>query len=135
MKRSSPASSRRRERVGEPEVRVADHPEDVGHAPCDERLGHHVGDRALVRDLGWDADPDAAVLAQLDLELLGSVAELAVARQRAVVVPVPRTAQQPVLDRSLAERPALMRAAIVERAEAARRSASARRCDGRPSPS
>ena len=37
------------QRVGEAEVRVADHPEDVLDAPVDHRLGHQVGDGRDVR--------------------------------------------------------------------------------------
>jgi hypothetical protein len=55
------------QRVGEPEVGVADHPEDVLDAPVDHRLDHEVGDRGDVRLL-LDADVDLAVA---DLERVG----------------------------------------------------------------
>ena len=64
-----------------------------------------------------DADVDA-VVADLDgvrRDLVGELARRAPG-QRAVVEAVPRAAQQPVLDRALAERAALVRAAVVERA-------------------
>ena len=57
-----------------------------------------------------------------DLERVGRrlvVEARALAVKRAVVEAVPRAAQQAVLDRSLAERPALMRAVVVQRRELA----------------
>ena len=103
--------------VGQAEVGVPDHAEDVPDAPGDHGLDHHVGDRARVRPERLDADVDA-VVADLDgvrRDLVGELARRAPG-QRAVVEAVPRAAQQPVLDRALAERAALVRAAVVERA-------------------
>ena len=103
--------------VGQPEVGVPDHAEDVPDAPGDHGLDHHVGDRARVGRQRLDADVDA-VVADLDgvrRDLVGELARRAPG-QRAVVEAVPRAAQQPVLDRALAEWAALVRAAIVERA-------------------
>ena len=118
MKREVAALLGAAHRVGEPEVGVADHAEHVGDAPRDHRLDHHVGDRARVRcgDVG-QRDVDA-VGAHLDREARGRVGEARrrAAGERVVVVAVPRAAQQPVLDRALAERAALVRAVVVERA-------------------
>ena len=64
-----------------------------------------------------DADEDLAVA---DLERVGDrlvVEPGGLAVERAVVEAVPRAAQQAVLDRALAERPALVRAVVVERRE------------------
>ena len=102
------------QRVGEPEVRVPDHPEDVAHAPVDHRLGHHVADRADVLGLRLDADVDA-VVSDLDRERRHAVAERRAAVQRAVVIPVPRAAEHSFLDRPLPERASLVRAAVAER--------------------
>ena len=52
-------------RVGEPEVRVADHAEHVRDTPRDHRLDHHVGDGARARLLGRQRDVHA-VGAHLD---------------------------------------------------------------------
>src|SRR5262249_10178793 len=62
-----------------------------------------------------EADVDA-VVAMLHLVARDGVAELTRrgSVQRAVVVAVPGTAQQPALDRSLPEWPALVRAGVVE---------------------
>jgi hypothetical protein len=46
--------------VGEPEVRVPDHPEHVLDAPVDHRLGHQVGDGRDVRVL-LDRDEDLTI--------------------------------------------------------------------------
>ena len=54
-------------RVGESEVRVADHAEHVGDAPREHRLDHDVGDRARARPLGRQRDVDP-VGADLDRE-------------------------------------------------------------------
>ena len=81
--------------------------------------------------LRLDADVDA-VVADLDRERRHAVTERRAAVQRAVVVPVPRAAQHPLLDRPLAERAALVRAAVAERARSAPRSASRQSCAGRP---
>ena len=107
------------DRVGEPEVRVADHAEHVPDPPVDHRPGHHVGDGLDVRGRRLDADEDLAVA---HLERIGGRLVLeagGLPGQRAVVEAVPGTAQQPVLDRALAEGPALMRAVVVEGAELA----------------
>ena len=105
------------DRVGQAEVRVADHPEHVVDAPGDERLGHHVGDGALVLGLGRRRRRRCRRRApRPGSDATASPKPPAAAGQRAVVVAVPRAAQQPVLDRPLAERPALVRAAVVERA-------------------
>ena len=48
------------QRVGEPEVGVADHAEDVLDAPVDHRLGHQVGDGARRAASSGDADADAS---------------------------------------------------------------------------
>ena len=104
------------QRVGEPEVGVADHPEHVLHPPVHHRLRHQVGDG---RDVPLGLDPDEH-LAVADLERVGDrlvVVAGGLAVERAVVVAVPGAAQQAVLDRSLAERPALVRAVVVERRE------------------
>ena len=84
--------------------------------------------------LGGDADADA-VVADLDREGARPVVVTAgrLARQRAVVVAVPRAAQPAVLDRPLAERPALVRAVVVERAVAPVVVGRARGSGGRPS--
>ena len=70
--------------------------------------------------LGRHLDVDA-VVAHLDREARGRVGEPGGRRagERVVVVAVPRAAQPALLDRTLAERPALVRAAVVERAVAA----------------
>jgi hypothetical protein len=102
--------------VGETEVGVADHAEHVRDAPVDHRLGHEVGDRVDVRRI-LDADEHLAVT---DLERVRRrlVVEAGRgARERAVVIAVPRAAQQAVLDRALAERAALVRAVVVQRGE------------------
>ena len=74
-------------------------------------------DRAHVRRPRLHADVDA-VVADLDgvASSTSSPKPGGGAGERAVVVAVPRAAQQPVLDRALAERAALVRAAVVERA-------------------
>src|SRR5204862_5459758 len=78
------------QRVGEPEVGVPDHAEDVLDAPVDHRLRHEVGDGRDVRLVG-DANVDLAVA---DLEREGGrlVVEAGrLPRERAVVIAVPRT--------------------------------------------
>ena len=104
------------QRVGEAEVGVPDHAEDVLDAPVDHRLGHQVRDGRDVRVV-LHADEHLAVA---DLERIGRRLVVEAGRgavERAVVKPVPRAAQQPVLDRALAERAALVRAVVVERGE------------------
>jgi len=105
------------QRVGEAEVRVADHSEHVLDAPVDHGARHDVGHRLLVGVLLDDPDEDLAVA---DLERVGDrlvVEARALAVERAIVEAVPRAAQQAVLDRALAERSALVRAVVVQRRE------------------
>ena len=92
------------EGVGDPEIRVADHPEDVADAPVGEGFHHHVADRPNV--LGFDRHPDVnPVVALLDREGLDPVVvPRRLSGDRIVVPAVPRAAQQPVLDAALAER-------------------------------
>ena len=103
--------------VGESEVGVTDHAEHVRDAPRDHRFDHHIGHGAHVRDVVGHVDVDA-VVTQLDRELRRSVGEAGrgSARERVVVVPVPGTPQPALLDRTLPERAALVRAPVVERA-------------------
>ena len=100
--------------VRQAEVGMPDHPEHVAHAPVDHRLGHHVGNRADMPLLGFDADVHA-VIADLDRERRHAVAERRAAIERAVVVAVPRATEHALLDRSLPEWAALVRAAVAER--------------------
>ena len=115
MKVSCPALLGGAEGVGQSQVRVADHAEDVGDAPVDHRLHHDVGHGPHPGGFGRQGDVDSVVAD------LGGVAGRGVgeARRRGavarrVVVTVPRAAQPPLLDRPLAERPALVGAAVVE---------------------
>ena len=103
--------------VGEPEVRMTDHPEHVGHTPRHHGLDHHVGDGALVLELVGDVDVDA-VGAHFHREAGRRVGEAGRWRpgERVVVVAVPRAAEPALLDRTLPERTALVRTAVVERA-------------------
>ena len=105
-------------RLGEPEIRVPDHAEHVRDAVRHQRLHEHVGDGA--HGLGAGRQPhEDAVVALLDVVGHHAVGEPGgrPAGQRVVVVAVPRAAQPPVLDRTLPQRAALVRAAVVERAE------------------
>jgi len=102
------------EGVGEPEVGVSDHPEDPLHVPGDERLDEDVAHRTDTLALRGESDVHA-VLADLDGEGLDAVVEARrLAVERVVVPAVPGTPEQAVLDRSLAQRAALVGAAVVE---------------------
>ncbi len=107
------------QRLGEPQVGVPDHAEDRVDPPRDERLHQHVGHRS--RAVGDRGQLDVgAVGALLDRVRRGRVGEARgrAPGGRAVVVAVPRAAQPAVLDRALAERAALVRAVVVQRADA-----------------
>ena len=93
---------------------MADHPEHVAHAPVDQRLGHHVADRADVRAIGLDPDVDA-VVANLDRERRHVSPNCELPVKRAVVVAVPGQRSSPFSIEPFAERPALVRAAVAER--------------------
>ena len=106
------------QRVGEPEVGVPDHAEHGVDAPRHQRLHQHVGDAARAFD-NIGQRHVGAVGALLDRERDRRVAEplRRPAGRRVVVVAVPRTAQQPVLDRALAQRAALVGTVVVQRAD------------------
>ncbi len=103
------------EGVGQTQIGMAHHAEDMGDAPVDHRLDHHIRHRADPGDLGSQGDIDA-VVADLGAVAGRRVGEAwgrgAVARR--VVVAVPRTAQPPLFDRPFAKGPALVGAAVVE---------------------
>ena len=106
------------QRVGEAEVRVADHAEDGVDAMGDQGLDQHVGDGARAWQSPWQLHVDA-VVALLHVVRRDRVAE-ALRRlpgERVVVVAVPRAAQPAVLDRTLADRAALVRAPVLQRPE------------------
>ena len=107
----------RPDRVGQSEVRMADHSEDVGHPPVDKGLDHRVAHRARSLDLFLQTDIDAVAA---DLDRVGRhplvVARRRLARERAVVPAMPRATQPAVLDRSLPQRATLVRTAVVQRA-------------------
>ena len=101
-------------RIGHAEVGVADHAKDVAHTPVGHGLDQEVAHRPHVWFLSRDSHVDA-VVAGLDLEGADAVVEARrLARQRGVVPPVPRAAQEALLDRALPERAALVGTAIVE---------------------
>jgi len=103
------------EGVRQAEVRVADHSEDVLHPPVHHRLGHDVRHGPDVRLLFLETDVDAVLT---DLDRKGRNAVVVTARRIAgagVEVPaVPRAPQPAVLDRALAQGPALVRTGVVE---------------------
>src|SRR5205085_3425487 len=105
----------RPEGVGQAQVGVADHAEDVGDAPVDHGLHHDVGDGAGVGHLGGQGHVDA-VGPGLGAVGGGGVGEpgRGGAVAGGVVVAVPGAAQPPLLDRTFAQGPALVRAAVVE---------------------
>jgi hypothetical protein len=116
--------------VGESQVRVPDHPEDAGHAVGDERLHEHVGHRPSDADGLGHADVDT-VIPLLQLVDSDGVAEGArrPPGQRVVVVAVPRTAEQPLLDRALTQRPTLVRTPVLQSSQ---RSATPRQREAAP---
>ena len=106
--------------VGETEVGMAHHAEDVGDAPGDHGLHQHVGDGAFPGRLDGQGRIHAVVAH------LGAVGGRGIVEGRRgpavlgrVVVAVPRTAQPAALDRPLPQRSALVRAGVTEAAEAA----------------
>ena len=123
------------QRVGEAEVGVADHPEDGVDAVRDQGLDQHVGDGARRRDgsgrrTRTPSSRSSTRSRHPVVEVLGERTR-GRAGDGVVVVAVPRAAQQPLLDRPLAQRSALVRAVVLERARAGPRTGSAR-CE-RPS--
>jgi hypothetical protein len=108
------------QRVGEPQVGVADHAEHVPHAPGDQRLHQDVADRAYL--CPWRRQLHVAGVGPfVDLVGGGRVGEARrrFAGGRVVVVAVPGAAQPSVLDRPLAQRPALVWAAVLQRRQPA----------------
>ncbi len=105
-------------RVGEAEVGVADHAEHgvdtVGHQGLDDR----VADGPATRLVGRQPDVHA-VLALLDAVRRHRVREAFrwPSGPGVVVVAVPRAAQPAVLDRALADGPALVRAPVLQRSD------------------
>ena len=101
---------------------MADHAEHLLDAPVHHRLGHHVGDRALVRGLGLEPDEDGALTNLHRVQRLPAVRVAAggLAGQR-IEVPAMPGAADPALpigtgfDRAFTQRAALVRAAVVHR--------------------
>ena len=91
------------------------HAEDMLDAPVDHGLGHHVAGCAHMRRLFQDRHVDA-IVAHLGGERFDAVVVSArrLAAQRVEVPAVPGAAQVAVLDRAFAERPALVRALVVQ---------------------
>jgi hypothetical protein len=108
------------EGVRQAEVGVADHAEHGGHAPVDQGLRHQVADRGGVDGRLLHRDVDA-VVALLD-RVGGHAVVVGAGRpaaQRVEVPAVPGAAQPAVaglvaLDAALAQRPALVRAGVLE---------------------
>ena len=96
-------------------VRLDDDSPDGPGVPVGERLDDHVRDSSLPALLGWKPDVDP-VFAFVDWIRHHTVVEVArgFARQRVEIPAVSRTPQEAVLDRALAEGPALMGAVVVE---------------------
>ena len=95
---------------------MPDHAENLFDAPIGQGLHHEIANRTKMFLFSWHANIDA-IVACLDLEGLDPVViTRRLAGDRVVVPPVPRATQEPVLDRALTERPALVRAMIVESA-------------------
>nr|WP_228521576.1 hypothetical protein [Nocardioides islandensis] len=102
-------------RVGDAQVRVADHAEDGVHPVRDQGLDDRVADGAAASVVGGQRDV-RAVLALLRVVRRDRVREALrrLAGARVVVVPVPRAAQPAVLDRALTDRAPLVRAAVLQ---------------------
>lgn len=102
----------------EAEIGVSHHPEHCVDAPGEEGLDHRIRYRTGPFDQVGKRYPTLPVILY-DGERLGCVAEVARWRagDRVVVVAVPGTAQQAVLDGTFAQRATLMRTVIGQGAE------------------
>ncbi len=103
--------------IGKPQIRVTHHPEHVGHTPGDEGLHHDIGGAAGF--LGTRGQPNEHPVApDLGGETRGRIGEPlgGFAGEWVVVVAVPGTTQPAVLDGTLTQGAALVRAAVVQRA-------------------
>ena len=104
-------------RVGEAQVRVAHHAEDVGDAPVDHGFDHDVRDGPGPGMRHRQGDVDTVIA---HLGPIGGRGVIEAARRLAVlggVVPtVPGAPQPPLLDRTLAQRSSLVRALVAETA-------------------
>ncbi len=111
--------------VRQPEVRVADHPEDRIDAPVHHDVDHLVHDRRLLLEHGQlDVEPVVPLF-----DGIGGghvvVAARGLTGPRVVLVAVPWADDTPVLDLAVTEGPALVGAVVVEHAVALRRSGDA----------
>ena len=102
--------------VGEPEVGVPHHPPHPADPPVDQGFRHQVGHRLHMQLILGQPDIDA-ILPHLHLVDLDPVVVPAggLSGERMEVPAVPGAAQPAVLDGALAERPALVRALVVQR--------------------
>ena len=112
--------------IGKTQVGVPNHAKHGGHAPVRHGFGHDIGDRRRVRRLGSETDIDTVVADLGWIELLTRVLVSTRGQTgfRVKVPSVPRAAQPTLsvgtdFNGAFAERPALMRAAIVHRGKLA----------------
>ncbi len=103
--------------VGKPQIGMADHSEYVSHSPIHHGLDHQIGDAAGPRCFDGQSHPYAI------FAFFGSVSGRSVGKHSRrttvlgrVVIPMPRASKPALLYRPLAERAALMRAAIAKAA-------------------